>query len=260
MESIRIFVVCSVGAFVGSVIALQMHQMFWWVGAAVGAFVAYLGYNIEEVIAAIPVAYRRTISWRPNHEFWPLWRHAFMFMFNLGVNAAVGFGLVAAFSYAFWEVHSPANYRLLVQLEWIIFLSSIGTGSVLGLTIACTARASYPMTNPNVFRLYLWMLPRGIVFGLWWLITHSPNGARKAMGFVSSVAKLAKTFVVEFFCLIHSELRLLCAVDVALGTAVGYFFGNPLVGGVAGGVLGVVNYEIFTVRVMKLAGAKSLFN
>jgi len=48
-------------------------------------------------------------------------------------------------------------------------------------------------------------------------------------------------------------------VDAALGTAVGYFTGNPLIGAVAGGLLGVVNYEIITVRVMKLVGAKSMF-
>lgn len=268
MKSIRIFIACSVGAFVGSMIALQMYQMFWWIGAVIGAFVAYLGYDIEEVITAVSVAYRRTINWRPNHEFWSIWCDLFISPFNLTVNTGVGCGLIGALGYLFWGVHTPVNNWSTIRLEGIAFLVSIGLGLVMGLVIASSTATEWLqrgtdlyncLTCPNVFRFYFCVLPRYIVICMWWFIVHSPNGTRKAVKLISVATKLIKTFAVEFFCLIHSELRLLCAIDAALGTAVGYFIGNSLIGGIVGGVLGVVNYEIITVRVMKLVGTKSLF-
>ena len=173
-KTTRIFVACTIGAFIGSIVALQMYHAFWWVGAVVGAFVAYLGYNIEEVIAAIPVAYRRTANWRPNSEYWFLWRTAFVCMFNLTVNSAVGVGLVAALAYWLFDTHGPEKNRLFLQFEAIIMLAgSIGLGTIFGLMCAINivpemlkkgAPYNFP-TVPNVFRFYFWMLPRGIVIG-----------------------------------------------------------------------------------------------
>lgn len=268
MKSIRIFVACSVGAFVGSVIALQMYQMFWWVGATIGAFVAYLGYNIEEVIAAIPTAYRRTINWRPNHKFWTCWRAAFMYMFNMGVTTVVGFGIIGALFYWRTGVHTSENNMLFLKIEGVMLLIGVGFGTFMGLVSARSmalvdmkrdGELVNPLTCPNVFRFYFWMLPRGIVMGSAWLISNTPKGVMIVLKYGALFLGLAKTFLIEFFRLIHSELRLLCAVDAALGTAIGYLTGNALIGAVAGGLLGVVNYEIITVRVMKLAGARSLF-
>ncbi|MBI2064930.1 MAG: hypothetical protein HYT62_02665 [Candidatus Yanofskybacteria bacterium] len=267
-KTLRIFIACAIGAFVGSLIALQMYHAFWWVGAAIGAFVAYLGYNIEEVIAAIPIAYRRTINWRPNHQFWVCWRAAFMYMFNMGVNTAVGMGLVGAIFYWRTGIHSPENNWVFLQIEGIVLLFSFGFGTFMGLVSARGMALAdldrngglvNPLTCPNIFRFYLWMLPRGVVIGSWWLISNTPKAVRFNLKYGVLFVKFIKTFVVELFRLIHSELRLLCAVDAAFGAAVGYFTGNALIGALAGGVLGVVNYEIITVRVMKLAGAKSMF-
>lgn len=59
-------------------------------------------------------------------------------------------------------------------------------------------------------------------------------------------------FVRVFFRLIHSDLRLLCAFDAALGAAVGYFTGSALLGALIGGFAGVANYEIISKRVLNL--------
>ena len=112
---------------------------------------------------------------------------------------------------------------------------------------------SYWDTNP--VSVFFWHLPRGLFFGARWLISGIPEAIKVC---IISV-RFLKNFTMTLFRLIHSELRLLCAVDAAIGTAIGYFAGNLLAGAIAGGLLGVINYEIITVRVMRVAGAKSIF-
>ncbi len=156
-----------------------------------------------------------------------------------------------------------------LRLEGIVLsIGSVGFSLLIGLvsadsmarqTLVLYGGESYNLSCPNVFRLYLWMLPQGIVLGSWWLISNAPKGAKVVGHYVALVFSLVGLIIAEVFRLIHSELRLLCAVDAGIGAAIGYFTGNPLIGAVAGGLLGVVNYEIITIRVMKLAGAKSLF-
>jgi len=257
----RIFVACAVGAFIGSTIAIQMYQMLWWVGAAIGAFVAYLGYNIEEVIAAIPVAYRRTINWRPDHEWWCAYRRCIASVSNGVANTYIGVG-IAVSSAMLWT----GGFALLKQVGPILglmlfftYLASVLLASFfsLGDTTEMLNKKTMPSANPLKF--WFQIAPHGIFRGLAWSVENFPKGIATSIIVVIAVALVAKNFIIEFFRLIHSELRLLCAVDAALGTAVGYFTGNPLIGAVAGGLLGVVNYEIITVRVMKLVGAKSMF-
>ena len=62
----------------------------------------------------------------------------------------------------------------------------------------------------------------------------------------------AKRLIVSVFKEIHSDIRLLCACDAALGAAIGYFTGNVILGAIAGGIFGVLNYEIVTKRLLKI--------
>ena len=64
-------------------------------------------------------------------------------------------------------------------------------------------------------------------------------------------------FIIKFtknvFVMIHSDIRLLCAVSVAMGTGAGFFAGSALIGGIVGALLGVASYEIVSKRILKLA-------
>lgn len=60
-------------------------------------------------------------------------------------------------------------------------------------------------------------------------------------------------FFKYLFILIHSDIRLLCGVDAAVGATIGYFSGSAIIGAVSGGVLGVINYELISKRVLGLA-------
>jgi hypothetical protein len=77
--------------------------------------------------------------------------------------------------------------------------------------------------------------------------------------FLDRIADLVAAIVVFIgflFCklirLIHSELRLLCGVDAAIGAGIGFFFNAPVVGAVVGGMFGVFNFEIVSIRWMKV--------
>ena len=58
-----------------------------------------------------------------------------------------------------------------------------------------------------------------------------------------------------FFILVHSELRLLCGVDAAIGALVGFLIGSVVLGALAGGLLGLLNYELVSKRWLKCVPA-----
>ena len=45
-------------------------------------------------------------------------------------------------------------------------------------------------------------------------------------------------------------------VDAAIGATVGYYFHDPIIGGLIGGLSGFLNYEVLSIRVMKLIPAE----
>jgi len=66
-----------------------------------------------------------------------------------------------------------------------------------------------------------------------------------------------KNFVVRTFIYVHSERRTICFVDAALGALAGFFFGSAAVGAAVGAMLGIINYELVSVRWLKLVPAKA---
>ncbi|OGZ36037.1 MAG: hypothetical protein A2V60_01840 [Candidatus Portnoybacteria bacterium RIFCSPHIGHO2_01_FULL_39_19] len=71
------------------------------------------------------------------------------------------------------------------------------------------------------------------------------------------LAKLMTKFIKTIFITIHSEIRLLCGVDAAIGTAIGYFAGNAIIGAIAGGLFGLLNYEVVSRRILRLVPVKA---
>lgn len=263
-NSARIFVVCFVGACIGTFVALEIHPLFWWVGTLVGAGIAYFGFNLKEVGVAMKTAFRRTVAWRHNTVYWIYWREGFVFAMNIWSTILAGMILVFLF-FTSCGLGVTNVTTFIFSAEYVLINASVILSCVAFCVIFSFLNAfdyaskrngmKGPYTFPNVIRVYFWIVPRAIFTGLMWLVKQSPKGVEKIVLFVV----WAKSFFVTFFLLIHSELRLLCAVDAALGTAIGYFAGSILIGAIAGGVLGVVNYEVVSVRVLKLAECKSMF-
>ncbi len=58
---------------------------------------------------------------------------------------------------------------------------------------------------------------------------------------ISASVKTASRFCWHLYRLIHTEERLLCSVDIALGVALGWWFASPLIGGASGAAFWLVN-------------------
>lgn len=251
----KVFMACALGGGVGALVALQMWQPFWWVGMLVGGLVGYLAYGFDEVCRAVSLAWRETIEWHSNPVDWSNWRKDFMSVFNFILNIAVGVCLSAIFIYAVWGTHSQSNNLLFIKFVG----SFLFMGGCIGLFVAAFSASDsawravgtcspYP-TSTNVFRFYFLIVPRAIVKGVWLAVTRGP-------GWIAKGVVVIARFLWQVFLLIHSEMLLLCGLDSAIGAAIGYWLGNAGIGALAGGVFGLINFEIVSKRWLKLIPAK----
>ncbi|MEQ1561601.1 MAG: hypothetical protein ABL899_02680 [Nitrospira sp.] len=245
-KTIRIAIACFAGSFIGGVIAFQIGHVGWPIGALVGGLIAYLGFDFAAVIAAIPVVWESISSWKPDY---PVWR----FRFRNGLGFLGMAQTLLLFFLPIMEMTKPNTWGFLLSAHAAMFIAGF---------MSAGKRNQYGQL-PEDLMPYKDTNPVGAAYwfcrGLLWLIVRIPRVTLKTRGYLGLLIRTSWKFTVTLFHIIHSELRLLCAVDAALGTTVGYFSGNALIGAVAGAVLGVLNYEIITVRVMQVAGAKSIF-
>ena len=59
-QSLKVFLSCALGAFVGTFVALQINHYYWWVGLTAGFLVGYLGYDFKGAVNMIPAAWHAT--------------------------------------------------------------------------------------------------------------------------------------------------------------------------------------------------------
>lgn len=74
----------------------------------------------------------------------------------------------------------------------------------------------------------------------------------RALIWIWNLAKILALFGWLVFKSIHSNWRVLCLIDAAIGTAIGCLTGSAIIGGIAGAVIGALNYQLVSVRLLKL--------
>lgn len=243
----RIAIACFMGALIGTLIALQLGYL-WPIGALVGGHIAYLGFNFEEVLSAIPRAWQEVSEWEPDRELWREKLRSGIGAFGMGLTMLVVLCFIPmtpSFTMApIWALTIAPAFWFLVAF---MITDRRDNGNI---------NSAFPMSfkHSNPIGVAFWTL-----YGLTKLIIWLPKGAMKMTRFIGRVTTMMWKFTTTLFHIIHSDLRLLCAVDAGLGTVIGYMSGNALVGAIAGALLGVLNYEIVSVRVLQVAGAKSIF-
>lgn len=241
-ESWKIFLACALGAGIGSLVALEMSMAFWWVGFITGGLVGYLSYEWRAVAAALPGAYRAARGWRLPPFFWTYYGWAMLLVVSVLVD------LFLLFSVLLGEL-------VLLQEEYWIFLI-MAVSMILGIKICPTEEEiessiaelqedCYILAPPLIL---FWHIPRGIVWVAQTVVTALPAIGRCLVAFVRFVPR----FCYELFIRVHSERRLLCGVDAMLGAAIGFLAGSVLIGAAAGGMLGLLNYELVSRRLLKL--------
>jgi len=244
----KVFFACALGSFVGALTALQMNIYFWWVGMIVGGLTGYLSYEFKKVTAAIPQAWEKASIWSPQPLLIFLKSYAIEW---LGL-VAFGSTMFMALGALCWGASTPP----VMNLHIVFLLWMLGMGLIAGATMEFKI-GSEMLRYANPFAvfvfyplkaLFYWM-PKGIILA----VPRIPAAFSAIITAVSIGAETLGRFTKYLFVEIHSDERLLCGVDAAIGTAVGYFLGSAGIGALAGGLFGVLNYEVVSKRWLKLA-------
>lgn len=260
-ESWKVFLACAIGAGLGSLVALEMNHFFWWIGLIVGGLTGYLSYEWRAVLRAIPAAYHAARGYRFPEDFRPMFFWSAVVTGSIATDICLGLasvflvlgfvdGIALFFTTSFW--YGFVSMAIIIPLFALLF----------GFILACHqenrdgaawknvagARRVLRIAFPPI--LFGWYLPR--------LVLHLVIGLAEALYTVfmalPRLARFFRRFGWQLFLRIHSEMRLLCGMDAMLGAAVGYFAGSALVGTVAGGLFGILNYAVVTERWLKRHG------
>lgn len=264
---------CALGACIGTLVALEIAarftygSWFWSVGALTGGLAAYCAVDFRHLCAGIAVAYRRTIAWRPHVEWWKTYLMCACSMTVSSTSLVFVLWCItnAAFAIANNGPYIPPTVLLVylclfagVGAVWAVNASDEGStadGSYDERLLRNRKKALRAMCYVNPVGALLLVLA-GMLVGAGWLWTHGPDIARSIMAAISSVGLRLKRFGVEVFFYVHSERRMICFLDAAIGAAAGYFLGSASLGAIIGAILGVINYEIVSIRWLKIIPAK----
>lgn len=256
-QVVKVFLACAIGAGIGSFVALEVAEMFWWVGLFVGGFVGYVSYDWKEIIKAIPKAYRSSA----NRGFIKKSIECLCFSADCGFWMSIIVGGLCVFCTEPQERGGVISFSLIISMcataaisgfavGFYIFLinNRIGEDHVDYIDIKKVCFYTLP------FLLVFWHLPRGITF----IAKRIPKFSKWFVLGCISVAKEWGSFFGRFFwklfLLIHCEMRILCGIDATIGAAVGYFAGSAIIGAVSGGIIGVFNYAVVTELCLKRLG------
>lgn len=264
-ESWKVFLACAIGAFIGSLVTLEVNRWFWWLGLITGGLTGYLSYEWKKVAQSIPAAYRTARGWQAPELYWrELWQAflsalsflsvagswVFLFVISLLILLeGVGAINIALLPLCSIFLIGIAFFTFFITLIWFNF----DTGRKVGLREKDISRhkkltVEFLAASPPV--VFFWHIPRG----LYWLIPRLPHVLAVTGKGLASAARFLGRFAWQVFIRIHSEMRVLCGVDAMIGTTVGYFAGSAIIGALAGGAFGVINYALVTERWLKPKG------
>lgn len=258
-----------VGTLIGGIVARVLNPNLWLLGSAIGGLFAYLSFNWKEVCTATYTYVKQNCRIGDVNRF----KQEFM----RGISA--GIVLVSCLTTGLFHIivilmivigptqflndisllprELPGDYRVFLAIVFI----GIPVASILdslrraisfsrtkvqlntdeiGMNVRANLKAAKEASIPFVLR--------SEIKGLMWLLKRIPRACR-------GMCKLAKTVFVR----IHSQKRLICGVDTAIGVTVGYLLGHSMayvfVGMAIGIIAGLVNYYFVSVRLLKVQPA-----
>ena len=234
MQSGKVVLACVLGAFIGALTGLHFGHL--WISVLVGGLVGYLSFEASTVASMAPRAWSQATNWHPDFS----WAPKLLKMWALGLGASFNYILLfVLFHWLFPSTHKGRlDYFLLGQGVVWLFLGAFWGPLVFGLK----SDGFFQKIHAHIPLLFwIWYAPKGAISGAIWI-------GRRVPAMVRTLSRFARCW----FDFVHSDLRLLCMIDAAIGATVGYCFHNPVIGAIVGGLSGLLNYEILSVRVLKL--------
>lgn len=264
-ESLSIAIACAVGALIGTLVGIEIAKylapaLHWWCAAAgmfAGSIVAYVTIDFRQFCAGVNHAYHNTIAWRPYGLYWKTVGMAYASVISLCLTLAIG--VIVTF----------VPFDLIEEKFKFSYL-----GFFLAVVIACSTLLSFGATSCRrgtsddsyeelllrqhriYYEMFQWINPIGVTYyalkGLWWMMRHLPWLIRQGVFGLWVAIVFLGYFISAAFVYVHSTRRTICFVDAGLGALIGFMCGSPIVGAISGAMLGVLNYELVSVRLLKL--------
>lgn len=262
-ETWSISFACALGAFIGTLVALEIAarftygSWFWSAGALIGGLVAYCAVDFHHICTGIACSYRKTINWRPDYAWWKAYVICFGGFYTICISGTI-----------LTEIAIVPNGSIIIPLVVFAVVSAImawvplvncpmdeGERRSDSLQMATNLGWS-GMRNYNPIAVMYW-----VFWATWWVIRRIPPTATTMAHATKREMKLLATkikqFVVRAFICVHSERRKLCFVDATLGATAGFFLGSAIFGALIGAILGLINYEVVSVRWLKIVPTKA---
>lgn len=261
-DMIRIASAIVSGATIGGFIARLVNPYIWFVGVVIGGLLAYFSFCWKEVGLAIKKASREAVAVRNPGYFRLVFAREWSFTMGILSFATTVYLQLGVLAVVVGSHYFP--FKDIAMFTGIVIggasLFCVVIGFIHGLAEALEAQIL--INPPSKWSIQKRMLQnyrrakedfvlnalRREFRELVWLVVHIPNAGLAISRFFRTV-----------FITIHSEIRLICGIDTAIGIATGYWIGHStvftLVGAVIGVVVGLFNYYMVSIRWLKLKPA-----
>jgi hypothetical protein len=228
-----------------------------------GGLAGYLSYEFKQMCQAAPKAFKSVWDWKLNPTgSWLFWKAICMYFLECFLAGFWTTIIFSAIAFAGGLSISIYNYSLVLLGGTII----IGLFFILIFALLdknweklrCLEGIEDSINDSMQTLKYgnpiyvIFFVGKFLLKNAWLFIVFLPDIILKICNFIVDICKFLK----RIFILIHSDMRVLCGLDSALGAAIGYYFGNAIIGALAGGVLGVFNYKIISQKVLRLDNTK----
>jgi len=265
--SLKVFLACALGAIIGLIVALSINDSSFFaclIGMVIGGLFGYLAYDFKQVIAAIKIAWRQVIHYKPSKQNWKGRMLTMACVGTLVSTVLIGFALIttiivlliAAFGGPFsfkGLLHSMHNLSLAgagamaAALIFFPLMFQITVGSAFFGSSKEQSDLKKMIRLGNPLQVYFITVPKGIFKS----ILDTAKTLHK-------LSVLLFKFVKKVFVLIHSDERLICMSYAAAGVLIGYIIpgGSILklfIGAIVSGATGFAAYELLFKKKLETA-------
>ena len=278
-ETKKIALACFIGGALFTVAAFCLAPMFWWLGMLAGIVGGYFGYEFREVLRAIPKAWRAARR-RAGNCLPKMVKAIAVYLRRPHPFGYLSFVIVVTMLYLLIrsEIFIPAEafgpgpivvsmvlflglWGFFVQTLDLIALFATGFDLVAPDKLAKMDEAKRGDKTPLTYGNAFYCLAKGFwsiaFFFIWEIWKYLYIGLGRAFYFI-------RCFLKDLFIFIHSNERVLCAIDGTLGGMAAFLWLTPsaetfaakaavaIFGGLLGAGFGVINYELVSKRWLKL--------
>lgn len=239
---------CGFGSFVGGLVALEIAERFeygryfWGFGAIMGGFAAYFAVDFRELCTGVARAYRATIAWQPDREYWKMFFLTYAAFSIMFFNAVLFFSLLAGLKSGLVVLAFIQVYCLLPA-----FLIPDASVAINDPDKIKADNMKQIIRKTNTITVLYWTIWSAV-----WLIRRVPHAVVVVVSTSARAARALGRFAATAFRYVHSRRRTISFGCAAIGAAVGYHAGSATIGAVAGMILGAAEHELVAIRWLKV--------